>query len=373
MARHGTDAAVLIADPRDLLQVLLDGGLRAIAPREADGVIAYLPLSDARDLPRGRTDEQAPGHYRLVDGDPDRWFDYVVGPQSWKAWLYPARQKLWSATRRDGALRFEDALSDWPETVFFGVRPCELAAIDRQAEVFGGAGFADPDYARRREATLIVAVQCARSAETCFCASMGTGPRAKGGFDLAITELPAGPGPRLLVESGSDAGAAILERLGAAPAAEADRAAARRVSEGAAAMQVRRMPEGVAEGLRRRPEAPAWTDVAARCLNCANCTLACPTCFCSDVEETTDLAGEHAERWRLWDSCFSAEFSYIHGGAVRPSSRARYRQWMTHKLSTWHDQFGASGCVGCGRCIAWCPVGIDIVAEAAAVMNCPEE
>ncbi len=124
---------------------------------------------------------------------------------------------------------------------------------------------------------------------------------------------------------------------------------------------------GLKDLLCRNYEHPRWDEVAARCLACANCTMACPTCFCTTVEDVTDLTGTHAERWRKWDSCFSLDFSYIHGGSVRSSARARYRQWMTHKLATWMDQFGTSGCVGCGRCITWCPVAIDITEEVRAI------
>ena len=119
--------------------------------------------------------------------------------------------------------------------------------------------------------------------------------------------------------------------------------------------------------LARNLEHPRWDDVATRCLSCTNCTLVCPTCFCSSVEDVTDLAGEGAERNRVWDSCFSVDHSYIHGGSIRPSGRSRYRQWLTHKFGTWHDQFGTSGCVGCGRCITWCPVAIDVTEELAAI------
>ncbi len=95
--------------------------------------------------------------------------------------------------------------------------------------------------------------------------------------------------------------------------------------------------------------------------------MACPTCFCTTVEDATDLDGATAERRERWDSCFTSDFSYIHGGAVRPSTGARYRHWITHKLAGWVDQFGSMGCVGCGRCITWCPVGIDITAEVRAL------
>ena len=362
---------MLISDPRPVVRVLLDRGFRVIGPRERDGVIDYLPLSDPDDLPRGRVDAQEPGHYRLAEGDPSRWFDYVVGPRGWKPWLYPERSRLWTARRDGDDVRFEeeDAGAEWGETVFFGVRPCDLAAIGRQRRVFETDAFAARDYGDRLARTLIVVVQCARSAGTCFCASMGTGPRAGEGFDLALTELGPEDGHRILVESGSDAGRDILRDLDGTGATEADLAAAREVSRAAAAQQRRAMPEGVATGLAARLDSPVWDEIASRCLSCANCTLACPTCFCSDVEDVSDLSGDHAERWRHWDSCFSVDFSYISGGAVRQSARSRYRQWMTHKLSYWHDQFGSSGCVGCGRCITWCPVGIDIVAEATALLD----
>jgi ferredoxin len=97
--------------------------------------------------------------------------------------------------------------------------------------------------------------------------------------------------------------------------------------------------------------------------------MVCPTCFCTTVEDTADLAGTDAVRRRVWDSCFSVEYAYIHGGSIRPTPRARYRQWLTHKLDSWQEQFGMSGCVGCGRCITWCPVGIDLTEEIAAIRN----
>ena len=125
--------------------------------------------------------------------------------------------------------------------------------------------------------------------------------------------------------------------------------------------------DGLPELLQESRGHPQWDDVATRCLGCGNCTLVCPTCFCSGVEDHTDLTGNHAERVRVWDSCFGIDHSYMHGGAIRPSGRSRYRQWLTHKFGTWHDQFGSSGCIGCGRCIAWCPVGIDVTEELAAI------
>ena len=362
-----TGGSFVLDDPAPIVDALRADGWRVIGPRLGDSAIVYDEIETADDLPRGFVDEQDGGHYRLRESGNERWFDYVVGPQNWKKWLFPARQKLWSASRTEDGFAIEPHRVDFPKTAIFGARACEIAAIEIQDRVFDNGDFADAGYRHRRDNTLIVAVQCARSAPTCFCSSMNTGPRAEAGFDIALTELEDG---EFLVECGSDRGAEILERIDA-PAAgtaavAAAKEAARAVTEQAARMQMRSMPENIAGLLKDNLEHPRWADVADRCLSCANCTLACPTCFCSDVEDVNDLSGDHTERWRVWDSCFSLDFSYIHGGAVRRSTLSRYRQWMTHKLSSWHDQFDTSGCVGCGRCITWCPVGIDITEEAAA-------
>jgi len=356
----------IIDSPAPLIDALIRQGWRVIGPRESDGAIVYDEIASADDLPRGRVDEQEAGHYRLTDGRPDSWFDYVVGPQSWKKWLFPARRKLWSASKSGDGFEIDTSAEPWPKTAFFGVRACELAAIERQDEVFDNGSFADADYQQRRAASLSIVVQCARSAATCFCASMNTGPRADKGFDLALSEL-GGNGDRFLLEIGSEKGDAIARDIEKQAAVQADLDAAGAAASAAAASQTRMMPAHIDLLLKDNHDHPGWDDIAAKCLSCANCTLACPTCFCSDVEEVNDLSGDHTERWRVWDSCFSVDFSYIHGGSVRRSTQSRYRQWMTHKLSSWIDQFGSSGCVGCGRCIAWCPVGIDITREAAAI------
>jgi ferredoxin len=274
---------------------------------------------------------------------------------------------LWRAQADEQrAPAIEEEPVDETPLAFIGVRACELHAIEIQDRVFTGGRYVDRDYAARREDAFLVAVNCFEPGGTCFCTSMGTGPRAESGYDLALTELLDGE-HRFLVDAGSERGADVLVALPSRPAAEEDVAAANAAVESAAARMGRTMDvTDIRDLLAGNLEHPRWDDVAERCLTCGNCTLVCPTCFCSAVEDETDLTGE-ASRWRVWDTCFSVDYSYIHGGSIRPSSRSRYRQWMTHKLGTWHDQFGSSGCVGCGRCITWCPVGIDITEEVAAI------
>jgi ferredoxin len=349
-----------LRDPRLLVAGLLSAGWRVIAPVVQDGALVPSLLDTAADLPRGYSDVQAPGAYRLERGASDRWFDAVIGPQGWKRWLHPPERRLWTAHRDGQGFDVIPEAEVWPPTVFFGVRPCDLAAIMRQAEVFRRAG--DRGFGERLAATRLVAVNCTRAVETCFCASMGTGPQAGSGFDLALTELQDG----ILVEPATEAGLRLLDGLALRAATREEIAAARAGVAATAESQARAMPPDIQTVLRDAAGSPRWDEIATRCLHCANCTMVCPTCFCTDVVDRSDLSGETAERWQRWDSCFAPAFSHLHGGAVRHSGAARYRQWMTHKLSAWHTQFGTSGCTGCGRCITWCPTGIDLVAEARA-------
>jgi len=350
-----------------LLDVLrLDEGFTLIGPTVRDGAIVHEVILGAGDLPRGIGDEQAPGRYRLRErGDP-ALFGWAAPAQSYKPQLFPPRLELVQIKKTTRGLEPRDARPPVPRLALVGVRPCELAAIAVTDRVLAGGAHVDVDYAARRSAAFILAVQCGTPSGTCFCASLGTGPRARAGFDLALTEL-VDP-HRFVVEVGSEDGARVLGRVEAGAAAPADVAAAEAVVEGARANMGRALdPRELPAKLAARPEHARWNDVAARCLGCGNCTQVCPTCFCTTLQESSELAGDAAGRARCWDSCFTTDFAYVHGGSLRPSLRARYRQWLTHKLSTWVEQFGELGCVGCGRCITWCPVGIDLTTEAAAV------
>jgi len=350
-----------------LVAALQERGFRVLGPTVRDGAIVYEELDSAAELPVGWTDSQDGGHYRLERRDDEARFGYAVGPHSWKQFLLPPRLKLWHARQNgDGGLEVEEEPLDETPLAFLGVRSCELHAIATQDRVFIGGRFVDRDYAARREGTFLVAVNCFEPAGTCFCVSMGTGPKAERGYDLALTEILDGE-HRFLAEAGSERGADLLAELPGRDATAEDLEAAGAAVEGAVHKMGRQLDATDLHGLlRRNLEHPRWDDVAERCLTCGNCTMVCPTCFCTTVEDTTDLDGG-AERTRVWETCYSVDYSYIHGGSIRPSGRSRYRQWLTHKFGTWHDQFDSSGCVGCGRCITWCPVGIDVTEELTAI------
>ncbi len=353
-----------------LLEALARRGYKIVGPTIRDQAIVYDEISRAADLPIGWTDEQDGGHYRLRRRDDEALFGYAVGPQSWKQYQLPSEVKLWEARvdEHGGLSEISEPPPERTRYAFLGARSCELHAIGILDHVLLGGKHPDPADKARTQDTFIIAVQCGEAGGTCFCVSMNTGPVAEKGFDLALTEILRDGEHCFTVEVGSDRGAEVMADVPHRAAGEEDRGAADAVHARTASQMGRELDTaGIKELLYRNFDHPRWDEVADRCLTCGNCTMVCPTCFCTTVEDVTDLTGEHVERHQRWDSCFTVDYSYIHGGAVRSASKARYRQWMTHKLATWWDQFDSSGCVGCGRCITWCPVGIDITEEARAI------
>jgi sulfhydrogenase subunit beta (sulfur reductase) len=352
-----------------LLEVLKNRGYQLLGPTVHGASVTLEEIQSSADLPRGWTDEQDGGTYRLKRQSDETFFGYAASPQSWKKFLFPSVRRLWEAQRKGHKFTVtKDRETDPPSFAFIGVRSCDLSAIAIQDKVFLHSPYVDPLYQGRRERAFIVAMNCTNPGGTCFCASRGTGPAAKGAYDLVFTEVLQDGDHFFVVEVGSQRGAAVLGELPQNPAREEQvKAAEALVSQAAGRMGRSMDTSGIKELLYSNSESSRWETVATRCLSCTNCTLVCPTCFCHAVEDSTDLGGDVAERTRNWDSCFNLSFSYIHGGSVRYSVAARYRQWMTHKLASWYDQFGTSGCVGCGRCITWCPVGIDITEEVRAI------
>ncbi len=351
-----SSAVIEAAGLSQLVSTLIDRGYRVVGPTVTDNAIVLAELSSADDLPEGWGVDVGPGHYRLRKRDDDALFGHSAGPQSWKQFLHPPRQKLWSS---DG---IEEQPT--PRYAFLGVRACDLSAIAVLNGVLGTGTHPDKGFAGVLQRIFVVAVNCTEPGGLCFCASMGTGPEVGPGYDLALTERLDGDARRYVVDVGTDEGADVLAALTHRDAADAEIASARADVAQAADHMGRHMPAGDLRSLLAQSrESQHWEEVASRCLTCGNCTMVCPTCFCTSVEDVTDLTGQHAERWMEWASCFEFDFTFVHEGSVRQSGASRYRHWLTHKLGTWHDQFGTSGCVGCGRCIAWCPTGIDITEE----------
>ena len=340
-------------------------GRLVIGPVARDGVISHEVIDSADDLPVGWTETQSGGRYRLEPTGTEERFAFSSPSTSWKRFLYPERTMLLRVTREGDDVVVAEPNQEVKPVAFFGIRSCDLAAIGIQDRVFLDPEAVDPTYQALREDVFIVAAACGSPAQTCFCESMGPGPSPRLGYDLTLRELSTITGIEYLVEEGSKRGRVLLAEIPGRDVYPSDFDAASAQHESAVALMERSIAPADPPAAAKNLDHSRWDNIAERCLACGNCTMVCPTCFCSTTVDTTDLSGDVAERWREWDSCFTLDFSHMHGGSVRTTVASRYRQWLLHKLVTWQDQFGTSGCVGCGRCITWCPVGIDLTQEIA--------
>ncbi|MEQ8518541.1 MAG: 4Fe-4S dicluster domain-containing protein [Cytophagales bacterium] len=356
-------------DLEKLFNYFLDEQYSNIGPYFKDGAIMYGELDHFEDLPKGYYEKIDAGKYNLVQKSDKSLFQYTHGPQSFKAHFFPQRSKLWSAEINEGNLAIKEEKLKKRKKVFWGIRSCDLYAISTLDRVFLNRDYKNPNYEVLRKETMIIAVNCGQPSNTCFCTSMDTGPKVKKDFDLAITEVLSKKKHHFIAETGSQEAQQILTDLSFQFASEKDIEEAEKViNKTSKSMDKAFDRDKARKFLIEKADDKHWQDVEKRCLACANCTLVCPTCFCTTTEDITDLEGKHTERWQKWDSCFNGDYSYIHGGIVRKSIKSRYRQWISHKLSSWYDQFDMSGCVGCGRCITWCPVGIDIRQEVKELL-----
>ncbi len=353
-----------------LIQTLRREGFKVLGPVARDGAIAFGEVREVSDLAIAMRDTQEPGRYRLEPGTAGEIFGVVNGAGSLKPFFFAPEETLLEVKRERRGFKVNEVAPEVARLAFIGVRACDLAALAVQDRIFLHDRFHDTHYQARRQDAFLIAVNCTRSAPTCFCVSMKTGPEATTGFDLSLTELEQG----FVMQIGSAAGEMIAAKLGLVPAPQAEVAAAKdRIDACAAGMKRRLDTADLPRLLYAEAENPRWKDVASRCLSCTNCTMVCPTCFCHTVVDQEEIDGNMSRRVRKWDSCFSLEHAHIHGINFRPKIEDRYRQWLTHKLASWIDQFGTSGCVGCGRCISWCPVGIDLTEEVAAIRAHPSK
>jgi ferredoxin len=352
---------------QQLIDQLRQSGYECLGPVQCDGAIQFQPVTSLEQFPAGVSNTQEPGRYRLQSSGDGRLFGWNHGPQGIKPLCFAPQEVLWTENRpQSGGVEFSRRLPEIGPTAIFGVRACDLAALAIQDEHFLEEGTPDPHYEQRREQLLLIGVDCAQSAQTCFCASTGDGPALDGGFDIGLAELADG----FLIWAGSKKGEVWVEPLDQQPATDDQLAEMVQATTDAGNQQTRHMlAEEQLKGLYNRLNHSQWQAVAERCLSCGNCTAVCPTCFCYATEHQMALSGESADMVRQWDSCFSPTHSEMGHFQVRNSTDLRYRQWLTHKLAGWQEQFGRSGCVGCGRCISWCPVGIDLTEEVAVILQ----
>ena len=349
-------------------------GYDILGPTVKNGAIVLGQIRKEDDLPIGWMDEQAPGRYELKRRQDNALFGYNLGPHSWKKYLFPSEEKLYTIQKQNGALSLLQEAPRQEKKAFLAVRACEIEAIKIQDKVFIDQPHQYKGYSERRENLLIIAVNCTRHVSTCFCTAMRCGPKVTYGYDIALTELLEDGSHTFLIDVLTEKGRKLISVL---PTTKADAKTCTKalglIEKNAATMKKEIDTEAVRDMLKKSWFYKQWDDVALRCVSCGNCTSACPTCFCSKREEVVSLSDDRVDTMQRWESCFNLSHSYVHGGSVRYSLKSKYRQWLTHKFSTWWDQFGLSGCVGCGRCITWCPVGIDVRKELVALQKEDDE
>ena len=354
-----------------LVQILQKQKFKTIAPVVKDETILYDEIQSIDELPIGLTDVHKAGSYTLKKRKDKALFGYNVGPHSCKKFLFPPKLTLVQTKKVDGKITVIKNSDPVEKLALIGIKPCELSAILVQDKIFIKGDYVDTYYKLQKDNLFIVTTNCTETAYSCFCDSMKTGPEAITGFDLAITELIDGGKHQFIIKTGSAAGVKVLNNIeGITEAPEKILALEEEKINSAKSKMGRSVStEHLKDLLLKNLNHPHWDEIQERCVSCGNCTMVCPTCFCSDILDETSLSGEDNKRTRIWDSCFSMQYSYIHGGIVRESIKSRYRQWLTHKFASWVDQFDTFGCVGCGRCIVWCPVGIDVTEEIKAIQQ----
>lgn len=349
-----------------LLSRLKEEGYLPIGPRIRNESLVYEEIERLDDLPQGYSTEQKPGYFRLVREKHARYFDIIPGAHSWKQFLFPSRIDLFTLHKNGNGWENVTPLPETPSYAFIGVRACELAAIQIQDNIFMRPDFTDPIYRARRQRVFIVAVNCTHPAGTCFCTSMGSGPRVKEMFDLSLTELD----DVFVLTIGSQVARRMMTGI---PFEDASgyvlTNAEHRLNHAEQQMRRRLDTSDLPELILEHLDHPYWNEIGKRCLSCASCTQVCPTCFCWDTTDEMSLDGKSTKRTRVWDSCFNPGYSHQAGGNTRPTIYSRYRQWLSHKLGTWKQQYGTLGCIGCGRCITWCPAEIDITEEVSALRS----
>lgn len=291
--------------------------------------------------------------------------DYINFAQPVKEFIFKSKEDLFEwETAGNATLITSLAIPEHERyhNIIFGVRACDALGIAYMDRFFQGE-FCEDKYKINRNNTLIAALNCVKSGESCFCHSLGTGPFASSGYDVLFTPLEG----KYLVETQGDKGKALIE-LGKeflVPTTKQNdtenSVEKTKLFNGATSKFKTKMESlNLRKVLEESFDDEIWSELAAKCIRCGGCTNVCPTCTCYNVveEKTSENGGK---RVRYWDSCQCDSFTRNAGGHKTRSDISRVRYRIYDKLKYIEERFEHKGCTGCGRCITACPVDIDIV------------
>jgi ferredoxin len=297
-------------------------------------------------------------------------FDYKNTRMSPKSVVYPQSERMFEYTL-DGsdpdAHIMKEAEKDYSPNAIVGIRPCDAHAFQIVKLNFDNPEYRDPWWVKGFESTTLVGLGCNEPCATCFCTSVGGGPFDEKGLDVMVYDL----GETFLVKAITEKGEDFIDKTQGG--SEADDTALK-AAEALSASSRDKIRVSVPtdklkdKGITELFEAPFWDDVAFACINCGTCTYLCPTCWCFDIQD--EVFGKDGDRIRNWDSCMFPLFT-LHGSGHNPRDKKvqRVRQRFMHKLKYYVDKYhNGVQCSGCGRCVRYCPVNIDI-REVAKIMN----
>ena len=289
-------------------------------------------------------------------------FDYQNTRLSPKSLVYPQSERMfeYSLDKNDpDAHILKEAPKGYPPQAIVGIRPCDAQAFQLVKPNFDNPEYRDPWWVQRFESTTLVGLGCNEPCSTCFCTSVGGGPFSEKGLDVLLYSL----GETFLAKSLTDKGEEFLKKAeGGNPANDSALKDAAKLAASASdkittSVSTDKLSEKVINELF---DAPFWDEVAFACINCGTCTYLCPTCWCFDVQD--EVIGTQGDRIKNWDSCMFPLFT-LHGSGHNPRDKKaqRVRQRFMHKLKYYVDKYdNGVQCSGCGRCVRYCPVNIDI-------------
>jgi len=339
-----------------IVAVLMAEGYTVIGPKDKKLALNLEKLSSPDELALGFVSEEKEGYYRLKPAK-TLAIDAAKPMNSPKYYTEKANQLLYTASQVNNQWEFKTAVVEPEPIAFFGLNACDVASLYILDLTFKQE-FKDPVYEKNRQAVqFVVGVNCTHPGNNCFCSTYNTGPRLTYPYDLGLTCL----GETYLVEAGSQKGKEVLAKLKSEPASQAHLQQKETLLEKAKKQMSKAFNlKKACQVLADNYEHPYWDEPSERCLSCANCINVCPTCYCYQIYRRANLSADEVAVFRSLDACHHLEFAAVHGGNFRPRRVDRLRHWVNHKIFWTIEQYGVPGCVGCGRCITWCPTAIDI-------------
>lgn len=303
-------------------------------------------------------------NYELIKNPEDINLDYSNTILSAKKIIFPQREVFMEfSTGDNGQLKVKEILPEEKLVAIFGLRPCDAKALTLTDKVFDG-DYIDLYYTKRRNQATLVGLTCnTPPSPNCFCLSLGGSPHSKEGLDILMTDL----GDKYYVESLTKKGDELInlaKDLFEEPKAhdKNDLEKIHRDSEKKIKRHINDI-EKIPANLKTMFDSPFWDEESLSCLRCGICTYLCPACHCFDInDEIISSSPLKGKRVRTWDTCQFPDFTmHSSGHNPRPDRASRLRQRILHKFQYFVENYQSYQCTGCGRCITYCPVGIDLI------------